>query len=341
MLVQDLMDDFRRFMKARDFSPRTQESYAHQMTVLRERLGKYLGKPLIEVADLSRKTLQDFFDHAVEHNVNTATIRCIANALRCFFRLLITKDLVTNNVASSLEIPREHRCRRPLLREEDALLILKAPMKFRRLARCGRVQVLRDATLLSLMYEGGLRRAELTSLNVGSLYFDSPRKGTCMLQFTGKGRKARTVLVMRSCELLTQYLAVRKEQNHGLCATDPLFPNMPRGGRIGESTIGSIVKKWARAAGVCQNVHPHMFRAACATHMRWRGADRRAIQDHLGHASPVMTEWYCHGSPDLQIDQGLIYHPLNKREAKEHPRDALNKALSQLEELGRRLDRTE
>lgn len=320
--LQLQMKAFLRFLLARGYTPRTVESYYDCVVVILAGMARRLRKPTLVLKDFTRKRLQCFFDDMMQvrkgRAQGKASVLKHLSALRCFYRFLISRDITTVNVGSLLLAPRLRRHRRPLLHQKDAMAVLRAPLAHKRFARGEAMKGLRDATMISILYEGALRTSELVNLNVGSLHFDSPQQGACLLQFTGKGDKARTVVILKSCKLLRRYLAERRTQGHALAQQDPLFYSFRkgRGGRIARTSLWSLVGKWATAAGVARHVHPHMFRAACATHMFWGGASRRAIQDHLGHENPKMTDWYCHSSPKLVIERGLVCHPLNQARAR-------------------------
>jgi integrase/recombinase XerD len=93
---------------------------------------------------------------------------------------------------------------------------------------------------------------------------------------------------------------------------DFLFLNR-RGKTLTRNMIFMIIKKLALEAGVDKKVSPHSFRHSFATHLVEGGADLRAVQDMLGHASITTTEIYTHLNTDYLRETILSFHPRNKR----------------------------
>ena len=148
----------------------------------------------------------------------------------------------------------------------------------------------RDRAILELLYASGLRVSELVGLNVGSV----DRRGQ-MLRVLGKGRKERVVPYGKKAEeALEAYWPVRNEiLAHPRTEPDheAVFINW-RGGRLTTKSVRQIVKTYGRLANVNWDLHPHSLRHAFATHLLADGADLRAIQELLGHASLSTTQRY-------------------------------------------------
>jgi integrase/recombinase XerD len=163
---------------------------------------------------------------------------------------------------------------------------------------------LRDKALLELMYGSGLRVSEALSLTRDALRL---REG--YLRVVGKGDKERAVPLTRtSVTALTRYLEHGRPQLVSRRDPGPLFLNR-RGGRMSRMGLWRTLRRYARAAGVDADFHPHMLRHSFATHLLEGGADLRAIQEMLGHASVTTTQIYT------QVDRGLLqevhrkFHP--------------------------------
>jgi integrase/recombinase XerC len=152
----------------------------------------------------------------------------------------------------------------------------------------------RDRAMIELLYACGLRVSELVGLNLGS--FD---KAGQMLRVLGKGRKERVVPYgAKAQEALEAYWPVRDrilEQARGTPNAEAVFLN-PWGGRLTDRAVRYILKKYCRLAGSNLDLHPHSLRHAFATHLLNDGADLRAIQELLGHASLSTTQRYTQTS---------------------------------------------
>ena len=128
----------------------------------------------------------------------------------------------------------------------------------------GTPQGLRDRAILELLYGGGLRISELTGLDVANLDLVG---GQAIVR--GKGDKERAVLF---------------------------------GGRLSARSVQKAVRRYALAAGIPEDVHPHLLRHSFATHLLDGGADIRIVQDLLGHTSANTTQIYTHVSRARQAE---------------------------------------
>ncbi len=135
-----------------------------------------------------------------------------------------------------------------------------------------------------------LRVSELVGLNLGDFDFSER-----WVRVRGKGRKERQVpFGGKAAEALEKYLATREEAKRNEGA---LFLNF-RGGRLTDRGARNIVKLYAMVLGGDSTLHPHSLRHAYATHLLSAGADLRAIQELLGHASLSTTQKYTQVSLD-------------------------------------------
>jgi integrase/recombinase XerC len=163
---------------------------------------------------------------------------------------------------------------------------------------------LRDRAILELFYSSGLRISELTGLDVGGLDLRED-----LVRVLGKGRKERIVPVGRKAhEALAAYLEARGTVNDD----QPLFVNH-RGGRLTPRSIQRHLKTWLLKAKVIKDISPHALRHSFATHLLDGGADLRAIQELLGHASLSTTQRYTQVSVDQLMAVYDKAHPRSKK----------------------------
>jgi integrase/recombinase XerC len=144
----------------------------------------------------------------------------------------------------------------------------------------------RGRAILELLYATGIRCAELVGLDVAEVDFEAR-----MVRVVGKGQKERVVpFGGRAAEALKAWLSLR----FGLLPTsDALFVNL-RGGRLTDRSVRLLVSHRIRQVALTRRVSPHTLRHSFATHLLERGADLRAIQELLGHASLSTTQRYTH-----------------------------------------------
>jgi integrase/recombinase XerD len=166
---------------------------------------------------------------------------------------------------------------------------------------------LRDRALLELFYSSGLRVSELGGLMLQQIDLDQG-----FLRVFGKGSKERVVPIGgRACSALANYLVSGRPHFVKARTGSQLFLSN-RGAALSRITLWFIVKKHARRAGIAQNVKPHLLRHSFATHLLTGGADLRAIQEMLGHASIATTQIYTAVEPQRLLDQHAEFHPRNK-----------------------------
>jgi integrase/recombinase XerD len=132
------------------------------------------------------------------------------------------------------------------------------------------------------------------------------------LRVFGKGSKERVVPIgARACAAIATYLSAGRPHFVKTRTGSQLFLSN-RGGALSRITLWYIVKKHARHAGITQNVKPHLLRHSFATHLLSGGADLRAIQEMLGHASIATTQIYTAVEPQRLLDQHAKFHPRNR-----------------------------
>ena len=146
------------------------------------------------------------------------------------------------------------------------------------------ILAVRDRAILELLYSSGLRVSELAHATLSDLSI-----GEAVIRVLGKGNKERIVPVgSKALCALGEYLDMRKELKP---ASDRIFLNS-RGGGITTRSLARIIKKYGLVSGISKNVSPHVLRHSFATHLLAGGADLRAIQEMLGHASLSTTQRY-------------------------------------------------
>jgi integrase/recombinase XerD len=149
--------------------------------------------------------------------------------------------------------------------------------------------VWRDRAILELLYAAGLRVGELVALDVGDVHLNVE-----YVRCVGKGGRERVVPIgAAAVRSLQRYLAHGRPALAGRKPTAALFVNR-RGGRLTRQSVWKLLRDSARAAGLRRPIHPHTLRHSFATHLLDGGADLRAVQEMLGHASVATTQIYTH-----------------------------------------------
>ncbi|MFH1843956.1 MAG: site-specific tyrosine recombinase XerD [bacterium] len=242
-------------------------------------------------ADLRRFLL------AVSERLAARSRARLVSTLHGFFRFLTTEGLVRRDPTLTLLAPRTGRKLPRVLSLAQIELLLAAPSGHEPV-------VLRDRTLLELLYGCGLRVSELCGVDVTDLDWDD----TC-LRVRGKGSKQRVVPVgTPALQAVRGYLDRGRPQLTGKRSTAALLLNQ-RGGRLSRVSAWQILKHWSAAAGLDSEITPHTLRHTYATHLLEGGADLRAVQELLGHADISTTEIYTHIDRTFLLAAYRAAHP--------------------------------
>jgi integrase/recombinase XerC len=221
-------------------------------------------------------------------------------------RWLRRRGAIATSPADELGAPKLRRPLPTFLSVDAAAQVTEAP-KDDALGR-------RDRAALELLYGSGFRVSELASLDLSSVSLDSGEA-----RVVGKGNKERLVPLGRKCVgALRTYLEVRPSLVHPRTrAQDPRALLLGAyGARLGVRAIQTIVHKYGALGAGRADLHPHALRHTCATHMLDGGADLRAIQELLGHASLATTQRYTHVSMEHLMKVYDAAHPLARAQRK-------------------------
>ena len=163
---------------------------------------------------------------------------------------------------------------------------------------------MRDSAILEMLYATGLRVTELIELTVHGIDWQAG-----FVVVMGKGRKERVTPMSRTAyDLLRRYVEEARGTLLKGRMSNSLFVNKS-GRKFTRQGLWKLVKKYARAAGMEEKVHPHTFRHTYATHLLEGGADLRAVQVMLGHADIATTQIYMHITRDRLKSVHKRFHP--------------------------------
>src|SRR5271154_3060008 len=232
-----------------------------------------------------------------ERRLAPASVKIIVVALRHFFALLKRDGLIERDLLPALDLPRLDRHLPGTLSEAEVGKLLDVPLPETPLG-------LRDRALLEVLYASGLRASELTGLRLENVLREER-----LLRVIGKGNRERLVPVgEKAVAAVDRWLARGR----------PLLVKPKTGGelflgghgrRLTTARVWQIVQETAKLAGLRKKIWPHLLRHSFATHLLSHGADLRAIQEMLGHASLATTQVYTH------VDQARLkqihrqFHP--------------------------------
>lgn len=281
-----------RSVEAASWSLKTFQTWAHQ-------------RDLAQPVQITRAILESYQRHLAQ--IETAkgkpfavnTQRARLGTLQRFFAWLCREHELEANPAADLDLPRKQARSLPkALSLEEVRAVLAVPDVSDALG-------IRDRAMLEVLYITGIRRRELTMLDVADIGFDN---ATLSVR-KGKGGKDRLVpLGTRALDWLRQYLA-RTRPRLTTSATGHALFITGYGERFNVNALGNHIRKLIEKGGIERPGSCHLLRHSCATHMHERGADIRVIQQLLGHARLDTTAIYA----DVSI------HHLKEVHARTHP----------------------
>lgn len=275
----------------RNVSPHTLEAYRRDLGQLAGFVHKEKGGES-SAADVDHLLLRRYLALLAKSAKKSSIGRKLA-AIRSFFKYLLRQGAITRNPAELIATPKKEN-RLPFhLDIDQATTLMEAPDDDER-------YVLRDRAILETLYSCGLRVSELTGLDIG----DVDQVGG-MLRVMGKGGKQRIVPVgSKALAAIREYL-----ERRGVRSGDgPLFLNT-RGSRINRRSVARVIDAHVVRIAAFKRISPHVLRHTFATHMLEGGADLRAIQELLGHASLSTTQKYTHVGLDRLMEVYDKAHP--------------------------------
>ena len=221
-------------------------------------------------------------------------------ALRTFARYLVRERVCGRDFTELLVGPKLVRKIPGTLTTGEVERLLAAPTG-------GGAHAVRDRAILELFYSSGLRVSELAGLALQQLDLD---RG--FVRVLGKGGKERVVPVgTKACAELLAYVTAARRHFVRPRTGSQLFLS-ERGTAISRKTLWVLIKKYAKLAGITRPVKPHLLRHSFATHLLSGGADLRAIQEMLGHASVATTQIYTAVTPNRRLAEHARFHPRNR-----------------------------
>ena len=269
----------------RQLAANTAEAYSRDISQFLAFLAGKLNKlpDMNHLLALQARDVRGFLAARRGEGVGSRSLSRSLSALRMFYKFLERRGYGKNDAIRAVSLPKlPHSVPKPLTAPKATALVDGADIAS---PDAPEWILARDTAVLALLYGSGLRISEALSLKRR----DAPIKGRDMLRVTGKGSKTRVVPVLPIVrEAVEHYLALCPLQ---LGSNDPLFVGA-RGKQLSPRIIQLRIARARDALGLPETATPHALRHSFATHLLGAGADLRAIQELLGHASLSTTQGY-------------------------------------------------
>ena len=279
----------------RGVSPHTLRAYRSDLSALSEALAE--NDRIL--ADATLRDLRSWLAKVARKGKEgqaaaPATMARRISSIRAFYQWMVRNERLDHNPAERLGSPKVPRRSPRFLDIDETTVVVESP------SQSGRLQ-LRNRALIELIYGSGLRVSEAVSVDIQDLDI---HEGLVRVQ--GKGNKERIVPFGPPCgEALSVWIDT-------LDGNGAVFRNRS-GGRLSSRSAWRIVRDAGIKNGVT-GLHPHALRHSCATHLLGSGADLRAIQEQLGHASLSTTQRYTHVDAAHLLEVYRSAHPRASRQ---------------------------
>lgn len=300
-----LAKDFLAYLaNERLYSPLTVKAYRKDLQDWHRFLSHYDAGMQTQPRRIDRMALRHFMGALLENGLGARSVARKLAALKSYFKYLVRIEILSASPAADVLTPKSEKQLPDVPSEAEIIRLLELPPGDTAIG-------LRDRAILELFYATGMRLAELTGLRIGDLSFTRET-----VRVIGKGNRERLLVFgEQTARALGRYLQSRRQGGEELTAGRPLF--LSRSGKaISRRMVQLRVKHYLEQVSEGRQLSPHLLRHSMATHLLDRGADLRAVQEMLGHASLSSTQIYTHVSVERL---GRVY-----RQAHPHAQGAEN-----------------
>jgi integrase/recombinase XerD len=279
--MQEAIDKYIKTLISRGLSKHTINSYEKDLLQFKEHLRKYFENNIILLEGISRLFIRDFLRDLSMKGRSNRTLARKATSIRNFFKFCETFDLISNNPAINLQIPKFEKKLPKHFTENEIEELLNIPDLSSKFG-------IRNKAVLEIIYSSGLRISEVASVSITQLDLASN-----LVKVKGKGNKERIIPVgSKAVKAIKNYLAIR-DQFVSRDSDESLF--LSKSGKpLTPDELREILDRYIRLVAKTSGYSPHSIRHSFATHLISHGADLRAVQEMLGHSNLSTTEIYTH-----------------------------------------------
>lgn len=289
--------NFQAYLKVeKSLAQNSVDAYLHDVELLIQYLS--IQYPEKKIEDIDYKLLENFIAYLYDLGLNDRSQARIISGIKAFFKYLVLDNYIEADPSALLETPKLSK------KLPDTLSFYEIEQLIGALD-LSKNENIRNKAMLETLYSCGLRVSELIQLRVSHIYFDVE-----FIRVIGKGNKERLVPIGREAIKHIQIYMdfIRNKLNIEEKYQDFLFLN--RSGKpLSRVMVFYIIKQLAEQINLQKKISPHTFRHSFATHLIEGGADLRAVQQMLGHASITTTEIYTHLDQEYLRTSLIMHHP--------------------------------
>lgn len=281
-------------------SPNTHDAYMHDVEMLSHFFSVQDKK--VSPEEVKQEHLQEFIATIHKKKMADYSQARILSGIRAFYKYMQMEDISDNDPTKLISGPKLRRQLPDTLSYPEIESILNTIDQ-------STPDGVRNRAILELLYSSGLRVSESVNIKISNLFFD-----VGFIKVIGKGDKERLVPIGDSA---IKHINIYKNEIRVHMNIKKDFENFLFLNKFGKSlsriSIFNFIKEAVLKAGIKKTVSPHTFRHSFASHLIEGGADLRAVQEMLGHASITTTEIYTHLDRDYLRESLMTHHPLYKK----------------------------
>ena len=294
----DAVERFLAYLQdQRHVSPETLRAYASDLAQFRETLVTRHGDELPGPEQMDALAVRGFVARLHNDGLAKSSIARKLSAVRSFLKHAVRLGVIDLSPAEGIPTPKQRKLLPKNLTVDEVFALLDK-------ITGDDVASRRDRAILEFLYATGLRVGELAALDLDDLDHAGG-----LVRVLGKGNKERIVpFGSKAGASLLLWLGASEPLRQHRADADALFLNL-RGSRLTDRSVRRILDRRMTEAAIAAHISPHALRHTFATHMLGAGADLRAIQELLGHASLSTTQRYTHVGVEALMEVYDKAHP--------------------------------
>ena len=275
------VDEFLSYLNLQKrFSPLTTKNYAIDL----KQFFNFLNQEVYDsrLSEISYQHVRSFIASLIDKKKSTVSVNRKISCLKSFFKYALKNNLISNNPMQKIQGPKTPK-RLPVFIDENQIEKIFNQLKFD-----SGFEGIRNKLLIDVLYQTGLRRAELINLKETDLDLIS-----LQLKVLGKRNKERIIpFSIHLKRSIQEYLNAKQENN---LINSFLFVNL-KNIQLSPQALTKIVSEILSEVTTNKKKSPHILRHTFATHLLNRGADINAVKELLGHANLSATQIYTHNT---------------------------------------------
>ena len=304
-ISKNVEDNYRVFLTMeKSMSENTVVAYIRDLHTLSE----YLDGIGIDYRQATLANLKNLIVELTDIGISERSRARMISGIKSFYRFCIIDRLLEVDPTEQLEQPKLPLYLPDVLSVEEIDHIIET-IDLSEVDKYTKLNIgHRNLAIVEVLYGSGVRVSELVDAKISDINFDEK-----FVKILGKGNKERLVpLSDPAIRAINNWFLARRVLTPKPKHEDYIFLNR-RGARMTRQMVFLTIKNMVEKAGITKTVSPHTFRHSFATHLLENGANLRAIQQLLGHASITTTEIYTHVGISHLRQEIMNFHPRNKK----------------------------